>query len=112
VPWCSEEHLLWWDMDYRCFEFPVVRLLDEEAVLIASYAENEMPYVSLVDLLELPNLTESDKTGESSKEVHFSDNMFVEYHFITRALVCRSATANHLCEELYGLQCIQTLLQD
>jgi hypothetical protein len=36
----------------------------------------------------------------------------VEYHFITRALVCRSATANHLCEELYGLQCIQTLLQD
>jgi hypothetical protein len=37
---------------------------------------------------------------------------FVEYHFITRALVCRSATANHLCEELYGLQCIQTLLQD
>jgi hypothetical protein len=39
-------------------------------------------------------------------------NVFVEYHFITRALVCRSATANHLCEELYGLQCIQTLLQD
>jgi hypothetical protein len=34
---------------------------------------------------------------------------FVEYHMITRALVCRSATANHLCEELYGLQCIQTL---
>jgi hypothetical protein len=29
---------------------------------------------------------------------------FVEYHFITRALVFRSATANHLCEELYGLQ--------
>jgi hypothetical protein len=31
---------------------------------------------------------------------------------LLRALVCRSATANHLCEELYGLQCIQTLLQD
>jgi hypothetical protein len=27
--------------------------------------------------------------------------LVVEYHFITRALVCRSATANHLCEELY-----------
>jgi hypothetical protein len=32
--------------------------------------------------------------------------VIVEYHFITRALECRSATANHLCEELYGLQCI------
>jgi hypothetical protein len=53
----------------------VVRLLDEEAVLIASYAENGMPYVSLVDLLDLPNLNVSDNTGESSEEVHFSDNM-------------------------------------
>jgi hypothetical protein len=34
-----------------------------------------MPYVSLVDLLDLPNRTESYKTGESSEEVHFSDNM-------------------------------------
>jgi hypothetical protein len=49
----------------------VVRLL----VLIASYAENGMPFVSLVDLLDLPNLTVSDKTGESSEEVHLSDNM-------------------------------------
>jgi hypothetical protein len=28
------------------------------------------------------------------------DEFLVEWHFITRALVCRSATANHLCEEL------------
>jgi hypothetical protein len=32
--------------------------------------------------------------------------LFVEYQFITRMLVCRFATANHLCEELYGLQCM------
>ncbi len=53
----------------------VVRLLDEEAVLTASYADNGMPYVSLIDLLDLPNLNLSDNIGVSTEEVHFSDNM-------------------------------------
>ena len=47
----------------------IVRLSDEEMVLVATYAENGMPYVSVTDLLNLPDLT----VGENSEEVHLSD---------------------------------------
>ena len=47
----------------------IVRLSDEEMILVATYSENGMPYVSLTELLNLPDLT----VEENSEEVHLSD---------------------------------------
>ena len=53
----------------------IVRLHDEQEVLTATYADNGMPYVSLFDLLHLPDLTLTDALPGDAGEVHLSDNM-------------------------------------
>jgi hypothetical protein len=87
--------------------------------LSADLAAEESPITFQV-VQQVQDIIDLNESRESTKnlirEIAISKIeiviFFVEYHFITRALVCRSATANHLCEELNGLQCIQTLLQD
>ena len=53
----------------------IVRLHDEQEVLTATYADNGMPYVSLFDLLHLPDLTLTDALPGDAGEVHLSDDM-------------------------------------
>ena len=50
----------------------IVRLSDEEMILVATYSENGMPYVSLTELLNLPDLT----VEENSEELHLSDRTY------------------------------------
>jgi hypothetical protein len=57
----------------------IVRLHDEQEVLTATYADNGMPYVSLFDLLHLPNLTLNEALPEVAvEEVHLSDDMHTD----------------------------------
>ena len=51
---------------------------DEQEVLTAIYADNGMPYVSLLDLLHLPNITRTDALTEDGGEVHLQDNMHID----------------------------------
>jgi hypothetical protein len=49
------------------------------------------------------------KTLHQDQPPHYSVQdtvLFCRISLLLRALVCKSATADHLCEELYGLQCI------
>jgi hypothetical protein len=73
----------------------IVRLVDEKEVLVAQYAENGMPYVSLLDLLELPNLTMS-QLHDSGDAAFLSDNITD-----TDPVVLLHQRSGHVCESIY-----------
>ena len=50
----------------------IVRLCDGQKLIRATYSENGMPYLTLVDVLNLPNL---NNEGVALEEVHLSDSM-------------------------------------
>ena len=52
----------------------MVRLVDGMEVLTASYSENGMPFVGLVELLNLPNIN----NGETLEEVHLTDKYYAD----------------------------------
>ena len=53
----------------------IVRLCDGQEVISASYSEKGMPYLTLVGVLNLPNL---NKEAVALEEVHLSDRMNVD----------------------------------
>ena len=52
----------------------VVRLVDGMEVLTASYSENGMPFVGLVELLNLPNIN----NGETLEEFHLTNKYYAD----------------------------------
>ena len=53
----------------------IVRLCDGQEVIRAAYSENGMPYLTLVDVLNLPTLNKEEVALE---EVHLSNRMNVD----------------------------------
>lgn len=55
----------------------LVNLIDEQKVIVAKHAENEMAYASLIEMTELPNLNLLTLTALLC-EVHLSDHTDAE----------------------------------